>query len=571
MADREPSRQRRRRRRASRWRGLGGRRLRVLAAELVAIRQQESAAEEAEAGESGAGTGKAFQAAEAVRKTVVGDGGPTGGGRPRETRPSARAIVERLLAHRDAAWQRNLTRRRLVRLQRRGGSPRQIARLCQRRTGRSSPRAEPPEDKPRPAGRRCRLPAPPWSSPSRFLGAPVADLPTAPSRGAGPVRPASSAPHPMGAATTSSASTVATPSAGRYPARMRALARTSRELDDLLASFPALLFALAGGYGSAAQQRKAREMVQDGAPLRQVAAVLGLPLWTRNLPVGAFQGRLGPLPVGRAFGREIGNFIPESPAQIWRWLHVLSLATRAGGETFALWLARNRIWPRKHAPRLHQLIKVLAGFAWFSGHPHSMAGRLIDRPWSPQLGLRAAVSRCKIWYERLLLEYYLGDGLADVWLREGAFAGHQMVALRTPSALCHEAQVMRSCLCDYGPQLGLHDCRLFSLRQNGRSLATVEIRPHPLDPQTLSVWQMRGPGNAACSDAIRSVVESWMKSQAADALQVPDNLGDGDFHEGRWRRLWRPYVHRFRSARAESVFFPDPELPGHLAYFGDAL
>ena len=180
------------------------------------------------------------------------------------------------------------------------------------------------------------------------------------------------------------------------------------------------------------------------------------------------------------------------------------------------------------------------------------------------MGLATALAQCKDWYEMLLLEYYLGDGLDDTWLCEGRYGDYDLVALRTPRQLCHEAAIMRNCVRDYGPQLGLNDCRLFSLRKGGAHLATIEIRPHPLSPDTLSVWQIRGPGNAESPDDFKKVVHRWMKTHSAANLEVPENLGAGDFHEDRWEGLWRPYVQSRGREMGKLTFIPDPKLPTRL-------
>src|SRR5262245_49894129 len=64
------------------------------------------------------------------------------------------------------------------------------------------------------------------------------------------------------------------PSCRRYVAELTCC---SNELEDLADSFPALLFALVSGYGTAAAREQAFELVATGASLRQAADALGFP------------------------------------------------------------------------------------------------------------------------------------------------------------------------------------------------------------------------------------------------------------------------------------------------------
>lgn len=69
-----------------------------------------------------------------------------------------------------------------------------------------------------------------------------------------------------------------------YRPGINELTACSPSLEDLADAFPALLFALATGYGDATARMRAVQMILQGAPLKDVALALGLPWWLRKLP-----------------------------------------------------------------------------------------------------------------------------------------------------------------------------------------------------------------------------------------------------------------------------------------------
>src|SRR5207248_1933158 len=118
------------------------------------------------------------------------------------------------------------------------------------------------------------------------------------------------------------------------------LTACSAELEDLADSFPALLFALVSGYATAPQRERCFELVNDGAPLREAADVLGLAWWLRKLPIQAFTGPLPAFPLDPEFSFRIANLIPRDARFAPVWLARVSHALEACGPAYALWMAR---------------------------------------------------------------------------------------------------------------------------------------------------------------------------------------------------------------------------------------
>jgi hypothetical protein len=148
----------------------------------------------------------------------------------------------------------------------------------------------------------------------------------------------------------------------RLRSRVRTLAQRHPRLMDLASSFPALLFELASPRVAGAAARAIARVI-DGAPLREVAEIVGVPMWLRPVDPAAFGARLPDLPYGDLFRHQIGNYLPKSPQQFDRWAQAVSNAHQWSDAAVALWLARelHRGWDKV---RLEQL-RLVCLWAWF--------------------------------------------------------------------------------------------------------------------------------------------------------------------------------------------------------------
>src|SRR5581483_8654538 len=98
------------------------------------------------------------------------------------------------------------------------------------------------------------------------------------------------------------------------------------------------------------------------------------------------------------------------------------------------------------------------------------------------------------------------------WLSPGRIAGLDFVALATWDDIMAERAAMRNCLHTYLDKVASGGCRLFSVRLNGMSLATLELaRGKDGAP---SIVQLKGPGNATPAPEVQSAARAWLASQS---------------------------------------------------------
>jgi len=297
-----------------------------------------------------------------------------------------------------------------------------------------------------------------------------------------------------------------------YRAQIAALAAGHRNVEDLAASFPALLFALATGYATPEQRSEALEAILAGKKLKAVADKLGLPLWLRRLPPAALTGPLPILPDDPEFALTAVPALPRQPEAMLPWLDFISLADRLAGRDVALWFARHT----RLVPPATSTTEALWTLAWafYAKLPDTLAGRIQRHAWTTRTGPRSAREEAANWRKRIEGLLALGTGFPDTWFADGTAMGYEFVALKSPEDLFAECASMRNCLDLYALRLGHMRSRLFSVRSRGKPIATLELGLRNDEVGVPFIVQLRGIGNRRAAPAVWQAVHAWMGSQS---------------------------------------------------------
>jgi hypothetical protein len=322
------------------------------------------------------------------------------------------------------------------------------------------------------------------------------------------------------------------------------------ELEDLADSFPALLFALVSGFASAGRRAHACELVCDGAPLREVADTLGLAWWLRKLPAQAFCEPLPTFPTDQEFALRISSLIPQEMRRLPIWLSRVGYAYEAGGEAYALWIARQSdlLSPPE------DVFMFMAAWAWFSLHPGHMGHRLLRRPWTSEMSFKRARDEMTAWRQRLRLVDCLGLGIESPWLGDGVASGYSFVALRTVDDFISESIALENCLDQYADHLQSGLTSVFSIRKGARRIACVEIGRHGEEASMPTIVQLRGPRNRRAPPEIWQATFGWMGSQRLEPAPPPRHTPSSIKRLEARRHLWRPYLTHLTGSRHEPAF-----------------
>jgi hypothetical protein len=318
------------------------------------------------------------------------------------------------------------------------------------------------------------------------------------------------------------------------------LSSCCQSIEDLADSFPALLFALATGYGTSAGREAAFARISAGDALREAADALGLPWWLRRLPAQAFTGPLGPVPSAPEFATRITPLIPIEPIIAAPWLERVLCAYQAGHAEFALWAARQFRGPKPSGSE--ESFVYLTAWAWHSENSATPGHRLLRRPWATSLSARRASEEVGAWRHRIALALCLGDGVSDTWLAEGSALGYHFVALRTAHEFIAESQAMDNCLDQYANRLENGAVRVFSVRKQGRIVADIEIAAHEHEFGMPVITQLKAARNRRAPFEVWQAAYAWLGSQSIRPAAPDLTLAGGTERNRRLIELWRPYL-----------------------------
>lgn len=323
-------------------------------------------------------------------------------------------------------------------------------------------------------------------------------------------------------------------------AGIRALLRQDERFAELAIVFPGLLYALASGHGSAEARAAAARAVASGAPLKDAAAALGVPMWLRRLPPNAFQGPLDAIPTSETFARRIANQLPRPGDDSGFWLSAVTFAAGTCGEDFAVWLAQQPI--HRGEGDVADLLTPLAAYAWFSRSRNTEAQRLIVVRWRPELGIDTAICAAKSWLNRVRLVAQLRPGVVtDPWLAGGTTGEFTITPLLDAPSLLAESHAMHNCADQYGDRIARDRCRLFGIAGPQGRLATMEIAAHPREIGILTIAQLKGRHNMPASTEVWQAAHRWLSTQ--QGLRRPATLlpPDRPLCARTWSSLMAPY------------------------------
>lgn len=324
-----------------------------------------------------------------------------------------------------------------------------------------------------------------------------------------------------------------------YREPVQALSCMSQRVEELAESFPALLFALATGYGTAAQRSVVFEMILDGAPLRETAAAFDLPLWLRKLPPQTFTDPIRRVPGEAAFSRTIINLIPKSPSACTTWFERACDAYCIGGADYMLWIARQKRLPFAGDGR--DSLILMGAWVWASLHPDSLAHSMVRLPWSGEMSIKRAFDEARAWERRADLAITLGSGTPDGWFQGATVNGFDFVPVRTIDEFLAESEAMGNCLDQYADSINNSHVRVFSIRKDGERIADLEIAPHDDDCLMPAIEQLRGPRNNRAAPEIWQAAYAWLGAQTFRVFPGPSHGGRSEIGAV-WERLWEPIV-----------------------------
>lgn len=297
---------------------------------------------------------------------------------------------------------------------------------------------------------------------------------------------------------------------------------------DYLEQAPVL--ALAASFGVKLDRKRDRAyvamnflpVVNDGRRLRDAMAAFRVAYPLRAVSGNAL--RPGVWNVLQAITKlvdpsSISQAIPSEPTKHLHWL----------GGLEALWATLNRRGVSDPSMLRWAMLALSRRNLLEYAHgtdPAQIADFLIcnRETFNPRWTWERIVRETAQWHEALANAQIdqINDGKYDAEVDYGLFpdeasvGGYEFHALRSLRALIVEGKAMHHCVASYYRDIQSGRCRIYSVRKDGRRVATAEVSAHP----TIRIAQLKGVCNAAPAKAVRAASDRFVKN-------LPHRLKDG--------------------------------------------
>jgi hypothetical protein len=267
-------------------------------------------------------------------------------------------------------------------------------------------------------------------------------------------------------------------------------------------------------YGVRAEQ--AAELVERGARLREVAAVMGIPMALRRIKPGAAHWATDTL-----FQHpQLLDFMPETlpRSRIWLWAVYWAHKLDAG---FGEWAAREV----PHIPGRQREVAVLlmdigdwvrTGTAPVKPkeiHPDEWAIRrqFVTRPFTPSMSLKTVTALSAAW-RKAVTSHTGGPDLTfpTPWYPAGMVGDYEILPIDISAEVYREGAATHHCVRTYVNDIQHGGLYLYSVRRDNERVATVALTRNA---NCASLGEIRGPCNAQPTKEVVSMVRRWLRAQ----------------------------------------------------------
>ncbi len=312
---------------------------------------------------------------------------------------------------------------------------------------------------------------------------------------------------------------------------------TNPRLLQLAETFPMLTLYLFTGWAEhyqeegRARQAEAIRLVNQGASLKRVATVMDLPIHLRRLKPGILLDSSMPCTnsVLRGDPKLLRAYLPGTTVEARRWLMAVYRAEQKEiSLEFVRWVARNAhhfpagryepIPPPYQGPRrfwcparvlMKNLVDDLADFVRACKRKE---GHVIH-PFCESMSFRTVTRLSTEWHKAVQDTNGPQYTFPPPWYPDEIVAGYEFVPLTSSTDLYQEGAAMHNCVGTYGEQVMDGDCYIYSIRQAGERVATLEIVKGR--DGKVGIGQLRNTCNKSVSPEIEFVAREWLARMQA--------------------------------------------------------
>ena len=265
-----------------------------------------------------------------------------------------------------------------------------------------------------------------------------------------------------------------------------------------------------------AKVQEATDLVERGARLRDVAAVMKIPMALKRVKPGAAY-----LAAACHNPEWIISLMPDSLPRMSIWLRAVYRAHVRAGSDFAEWTAR-------HASQIscgseNELHFFLFDIADWVRASHGNDGhQFIVRPFKPTMSLRTVTRLSAEWHEAVASNLTGPQHTFPApWFPADTINGLEIIPIDNSADLYREGALMHHCIGTYDDEVRAGRYYVYSVRRDGERVASAGL---VLLGAQAELDQVRGPCNAAAPKQITATVERWLRTQVARRKSGPREI-----------------------------------------------
>lgn len=260
---------------------------------------------------------------------------------------------------------------------------------------------------------------------------------------------------------------------------------------------------------AAAEARsKAADLIERGARLRKVAAIMNIPMALRAIKPGTAH-----LPSAVISCRPaLLQFMPQSSFRARIWLRAVGWADCKVGGEFADWVARNVAQIPGNLDAVGARLSDIADWVRAGTWNNQPSGcELVVRPFTRQMSLQTVMKLSADWHEAVADNMSGPDAeLPAPWFPAGRSGDYEISPIESLASLYREGKAMHHCVGTYGDAVRHGSLCVYSIRRNGEQVATLAL---VRNARGVHIDQIRGPCNALAPDEVIAAVRRWLRAQ----------------------------------------------------------
>jgi hypothetical protein len=275
----------------------------------------------------------------------------------------------------------------------------------------------------------------------------------------------------------------------------------------------------------------AAHLVDRGARLREVAAVMNIPMMLRHIKPGMAHLATDVF----CQHPEFLNFLPDTTMRQRIWLLLVNWAFRKVDADFAEWTARHVTEiPGRRDQEVGSFISDIAD--WVNagkpaparpGHrsPPPAGHEFVVRPFTLSMSLKTVTTLSAEWHEAVAAATDGPDAtFPPPWYPAAKVGDFDILPIENSAELYREGAVMHHCIGTYVDAVQSGGCYVYSLRQADKRIATLAVLRCAVSAE---LSEIRGLCNAQVPKKTIAAVRRWLRAQPPLPLRSNGLLVDG--------------------------------------------